>query len=171
MSKIESIVLSNALAGIDIDTKDSTEGSVEDPEKCNKEERDEVDLKVAEALEENFEKHESIATAHIYGADEDVTDSEDESEDEDEMAVDEPEKDDEPSDLELAWEVLELAKNAYTKIAKTATGLKKVDAEFALSDIYLALGEVSIESENYPLAIEDLTVALGMKRTGQEDSR
>ena len=171
MSKIESVVLSNALAGLDIDTPDTTEGSVEDPEKCSKEERDEVELKVAEALEENFEKHESIATAHIYGADEDVTDSEDESEGEDETTEDEPEREDEPSDLELAWEVLELAKNAYTKIVETSHGLKKVHAESSLSDVYLSLGEVSIEAENYPLAVKDLVVALGMKRTGPEDSR
>jgi len=171
MSKIESVVLSNALAGIDIDTPDTTEGIVEDPEKCSKEERDELELKVAEALEENFEKHESIATAHIYGADEDVTDSEDESEGEDDSTEDDPEKEDEPSDLELAWEVLELAKNAYTKIHETCQGQKKVDAESILSDVYLALGEVSIEAENYPMAVKDLVVALGMKRTGPEDSR
>ena len=63
---------------------------MEDPEKCSKEERNEVKIKVAEALEENFEKHESIATAHIYEAVEEGTDSEDECEDEEETNEDEP---------------------------------------------------------------------------------
>ena len=69
---------------------------MENPEKCSKEKRDEVMLKVAKALKKIFEKHESITTAHIYGAQEDVTFSEDESEGEDETTGDEPEWEDEP---------------------------------------------------------------------------
>ena len=66
---------------LDIDTPDNTKGRGEEPKKYSKQEGDEVELKVAEALEGNFENHEYIATAHVYGADEDGTDSEAESED------------------------------------------------------------------------------------------
>ena len=62
-----------------MDTLDTAEGSGEDPAKCSKEERNEDELKAAEALKENFEKKGSITTTHIYGADEKGTDSEDES--------------------------------------------------------------------------------------------
>ena len=58
---------------------------MEDLEKCSKKEGDEVEIKVAEAREENFKNHESIATAHIYGANEEGTDSEEESEDKKEI--------------------------------------------------------------------------------------
>ena len=47
--KIEGIVWSNVLARLDLDTLNATEGSGENPEKCSKEERDEAELKVAEA--------------------------------------------------------------------------------------------------------------------------
>ena len=62
-----------------MDTLDTAEGSGEDPAKCSNEERNEDELKAAEALKENFEKKGSITTTHIYGADEKGTDSEDES--------------------------------------------------------------------------------------------
>ena len=147
---------------------------MENPEKCSKEKRDEVMLKVAKALKKIFEKHESITTAHIYGAQEDVTYSEDESEGEDETTgdepewEDEPEKEDEPSDLELAWEVLELAKNAYTKIVETSHSLKKVHTESTLSDIYLTLGEVSIEAENFEVMKETAELKALMVATTTE---
>ena len=96
---------------------------MEDPEKCSKEEWNEAGLKVAKALEEDFEKYESIATVHIYRADEDGTDSEEESKDEGETT------EDEPSDSEPTWEAFKMAKNAYTKIIKTSHGLRVTHAE------------------------------------------
>ena len=92
--------------------------------------------------EEDFEKHESIATAPIYWADEDDTDAEDETEDEGETT------EDEPSNSEPTWEVFELAKSAYTKIIETSQGLKILHAQSTLSDNYLALGEVSTQSQH-----------------------
>ena len=138
---------------------------MEDPKKCGKEEGDEIELKRAKALEEDFEKHKSTATVHIYGAKKSGTDSEDEAEDEEETT------EDEPSGPEPAWEGLELVKNAYTKIIKTSHGLRVLHAKSTLSDIDLARGEDSIEAGNLPLAVKDLEAALSMKRRGPEDSR
>ena len=65
----------------------------------------------------------------------------------------------------------ELAKNAYSKIIETSHGLRVLQAETTLSDIYLARGEVSMGAKNYPLAVKDGEAALSMKRTGPEDYR
>ena len=58
--------------------------------------------------------------------------------------------------------MLELAKNPYTKIIKTSHGLRILHAESTLLDTYLALVEVSIEAENYRMAVKALDVALGL---------
>merc|ERR1712112_469803 len=51
LSRVESGVLGNALDGVDMETKTSDEKS-------------EIEEKVADALEENFEKHDIVARAH-----------------------------------------------------------------------------------------------------------
>merc|ERR1712179_262601 len=55
--------------------------------------------------------------------------------------------------LELAWEVLELAKNISGKHGKT-----DIEAE-----AFHYLGEVSLENNNYPQAIEDLAKSVTIK--------
>ena len=68
VSRLESGVLGNALQGVDVGGEAGTvveDGQVEDPEKMSKDEQLEVEEKVAEALEVNFEKHEKIAAAHL----------------------------------------------------------------------------------------------------------
>lgn len=55
-------------------------------------------------------------------------------------------KGDDVDNLQLAWEVLELAKNIFER--------QKLDSK--LAETYLYLGEVGLESENYSGAIEDM---------------
>ena len=148
-SKIERVVRSNSLAGRNIDTPDTTKGGVEDPERCSKEELTEAELKGAEVRKEDVEKWELIATAHIYGANKDGTDAEDDSEDDGETT------EDKPNNLEPTWESLELTKNAYNKTVETSHGLKVLHAESTLADTYLALGDCSIEAENYLLIVKE----------------
>ena len=159
-SKIESAVLPNAPAGPGINAPNTTEGSAEEPEKYSREEEDKVKPKVVKAIEENVEKHKSSATAYTYGADEDGADSEDKSE-----------YGEEPSEPEPAWEVLEQGRNTHTKIIETSYGPRVLHAKSTWSDIYLAMGETSIEAENYPSAKNDVEVAIGSERKGPEDSR
>merc|ERR1712112_626333 len=71
----------------------------------------------------------------------------------------EAEDDEDPSNLQLAWEMLELAKVIYTKQVTEATG-DMVELEKKLCETFLALGEVSLENENYPQAVDDLTACL-----------
>lgn len=54
----------------------------------------------------------------------------------------------EPSDLQLAWEVLELAKIIYEKRGE--------DGKKNLAEALIALGEISLESENFEYGIDDI---------------
>merc|ERR1712112_15766 len=64
--------------------------------------------------------------------------------------------------LELAWEVLELAKNISGKHGKS-----EIEAE-----AWHYLGEVSLENNNYPQAIEDLSKSVTIKtKVVSADSR
>lgn len=94
----------------------------------------------------------------------DATETNDESEDE---GVENDEE--EPSNLELAWEMLELAKVVCTKSLETS---KDSAISHRLCEIYMLLGEISLENENYLQAVEDLSSCLGRRiETTSEDSR
>ncbi|KAF2898184.1 hypothetical protein ILUMI_07988 [Ignelater luminosus] len=64
--------------------------------------------------------------------------------------------DEEPSDLQLAWEILELAKLIFEQRADV--GKKE------LADTLVALGEVSMESENFESAIADIKQGLEIQK-------
>merc|ERR1712223_2219046 len=74
----------------------------------------------------------------------------------------EKEEEEDPSNLQLAWEILELAKSCFSKHADSlpADSETRMEVEAKLSETYQTLGEVSIENENYPQAIEDLNMCL-----------
>merc|ERR1719305_1715396 len=112
LSRVESGVLGNALDGVDMDaetapTKTSpTKGVivedadgmpvVEDAEGMPTEKKAEIEEKVADALEENFDKHEMLAKAHNADNTEETTEEET---GEDKMETD-SEKTEEPGNLE-----------------------------------------------------------------------
>merc|ERR1712192_95415 len=83
-----------------------------------------------------------------------------EKEGEDKSAQDAEEEDD-PSNLQLAWEMLELAKVVYTKTAEAEKDNLEVGRR--LCETYMVLGEVSLENENYPQAVEDLELCLARR--------
>merc|ERR1711970_1134299 len=123
LSRLESGVLGNALDGVEMDAEEP-EGdvsTVEDPNQLSKDEKLEVETKVAEALEENFENHDRVAKAHELGAVEEVEEDMDEEGKKDEI------EDEDPSNLQLAWEMLELAKLVYSKAVETSQGDKKTE--------------------------------------------
>ncbi|CAG9836633.1 unnamed protein product [Diabrotica balteata] len=66
------------------------------------------------------------------------------------------ETEDEPTDLQVAWEVLELAKKIFQKQGTTA---KK-----NLAETFIVLGEVSLESENFESAVNDITEGLKIQK-------
>merc|ERR1719268_286061 len=80
-----------------------------------------------------------------------------------EVAATEKEDEEEPSNLQLAWEMLELAKNILVKQAdsvKQEEKERKAAIDARICDTFQTLGELSIENENYPQAIEDLGTCL-----------
>merc|ERR1712002_50723 len=190
VSRLESGVLGNALDGVDMDAEDTTGGDtdmVEDPDKMTKDEKLEVEEKVTEALEENFENHDRIARTHSPAVDEEDEEDDSMDQDEDKPPVEEDKKeatasksedktesmeDEDPSNLQLSWEMFELAKVVYKKTAEAASGDGKLEAISKLCDCYLGLGEVSLENENYTQAIADFTECLVIRKANlPPDSR
>jgi len=184
LSRVENQVLGNALQGVDMDAEETAgDAMVEDPEKMTKDEKIEVEDKVAEALEENFETHDKIARAHTAQTEEDSMEEDDDNEEgKDAEMTDKTEgadkekaeniEDEDPSNLQLAWEMLELAKVVYGKVAESGTGDVKTEALARQCEAYLGLGEVSLENENYSQAVADFTECLNRRQaTLPPDSR
>merc|ERR1739848_929594 len=194
LSRMESGVLGNALEGVPEDSDEKVDTSqVEDPEKLTKDEKSEVEDKVAEAFDYNYKTSEIIQDeeeAAMDGAETEPDGSgmEDEELQEEAMETDDSpvkkmspkakqdsekegtEDEEEPSNLQLAWEVLELAKVVYTKLI--ATEIKDKDFfEERLCSTMLHLGEVSIENENYQQAVEDIKLCLTKQEKMPKDAR
>jgi len=169
LSRVESGVLGNALDGVDMDadasrTKTSpTKGEkvdyvdgmpiVEDAEGLPSEKKAEIEEKVADALEENFDKHEMLAKAHNADNTEEMTE---EDSGEDKMETDAEnidEKSEEPGNLEQAWQMFDLAKVIY---AKAKNEVKECES-------LIHLAEVSLENSNFKQAVEDLQTCLAKR--------
>jgi len=183
LARMESGVLGNALEGVP-EGEDAEDAQVESAEKMSEDEKEDVGTKVMEALEENFVEHEEkVATlleGHIKAVD---CDEEEGDEDEDSMDVDEKKSEDKKksadeleaevenedlSNLERAWEVLEVAKVIYTRMMKKC---KNEQVEKKLCETLLALGEVSIENESWTQAVDDLKECLEKRKALGSDAR
>merc|ERR1712112_585441 len=178
LSKLENVVLCNALEGVDIEPSDANEdvSQVENPDTLPAEEKAAVEEQVAEALEENFEKFDKIASIHSVEDVEDedsLDDAMEEEVDEKAMETTEPEKEkneetetaEDTDNLQLSWEVVELAKAGFQKIATEATSDdKKKEAWSRYCETIKVLGEISLENENYKQAVEDLTMCLEKRK-------
>merc|ERR1712212_718923 len=154
LSRVESGVLGNALDGVDMETKptDVKDALVEDTEAMTTDEKSEIEEKVADALEENFEKHDVVARAHTGDNTEDDEVMEGDQ-DGDQMDTDAEKVEAEAGNLEQAWQMFDLAKVIYGKAGDVA---KECEA-------LTFLGEVSLENSNFEQAVEDLTVCLAKR--------
>ena len=177
--------------GVQLEEVKFAEGQVEDVESLNRQTHGDVEDLVAEALEENCDLHDKIARLHISQVSESSEESEklgecsdmdnycgaeemEKSEASLSKVVDlsEEEAVDDLSDLQLSWEVLEMARIIYTRIAMFASGEEKLEAEIKLSEALLLLGQVSLEAGHYQQAVEDLVAAHEkMKDCLPEESR
>ena len=86
----------------------------------------------------------------------------------------EAEDEDDPSNLQLSWEMLELAKMVLLdqlegEASKSLSEENKTMLEKRLFETFLTLGEVSLENENYPQAVEDLTLCLNKQQVDQSN--
>eukprot|EP00092_Neocalanus_flemingeri_P006185 GFUD01006657.1.p1 GENE.GFUD01006657.1~~GFUD01006657.1.p1 ORF type:complete len:514 (+),score=171.92 GFUD01006657.1:58-1542(+) len=230
MARLESGVLGNALDGVPEEGDDANDSQVEDPEKVTEEERTEVEGKVGEAMEENYDECENAKilskkdskvttngdTNGVHDKDGESEKSEEDEEMEggesqeeegaageadadglkeaeaeksetdsvegekkegEDAAAQEVEDEDDPSNLQLAWEMLELAKMVFTEQLEgekkgSITPEVKTTIEKKLCETFLTLGEVSLENENYVQAVEDLSLCLDRQKASlPSDSR
>merc|ERR1711915_806778 len=93
-----------------------------------------------------------------------------ESSDEKKEEGEKKDEEEEPSNLQLAWEMLELAKVVYSKQLEAGEG-DKAHLEERLCSTMLALGEVSIENENYKQAVDDIQDCLKKQANLPKDAR
>jgi len=175
LSKIESTVISNALEGVDMDGEDKGGDQVEDPEKLSDTEKAEVKDQVSEAMEENFDKIDQLAELAKIHTGEEVGDEDDGDEYGDAMEETEAAKDpadvemettetaEDTDNLQLSWEVLELAKTAFMNIAGKSSDDKKKDAELKYCETMMGLGEICLENDNYTQAVEDFGLCLSKR--------
>merc|ERR1719341_2514356 len=76
------------------------------------------------------------------------------------------------SNLQLAWEMFELAKVIFGKKVKDTMAEKRMEAQASLWEAITGLGEVAFETGNYGLALEDFTSCLQARQTElPKDSR
>merc|ERR1711970_1559376 len=167
LSRVESGVLGNALDGVDMETKttDDKDVLVEDTEAMTTDEKSEIEEKVADALEENFEKHDAVAKAHTGDNTEEETEEDEVMDGEkvgNEMETDVEKAEGEAGNLEQAWQMFDLAKVIYGKAGEVAKECESLTF----------LGEVSLENSNFKQAVEDLTVCLAKRvKALPKDSR
>jgi len=195
LARLENLVLGNALSGVPKEDACSESTQVDNPEQMTDEERIEVEEKVDEALMENLEKcqiaespllkdvagdasEEASSGDAVADSEEKVGDGEPEegSDDEDCEHLDEEnaaahitEAEEEPSTLQLAWEVLELSKIICKEQLEESKELNTTETKAALEkrycETFLLLSEVSVESANYYQAVEDLKLCLVRQKT------
>ena len=86
--------------------------------------------------------------------------SEEEEDDDDVGNDEEEEEEEEEDDFAIAWQVLDLARVLYEKQSDPSSNDKQ-----NLAEVLDLLGEVSLESENFPQAVSDLNASLKLKST------
>ena len=162
-SRMEGEVFEHAMSGFDLGESEEPKVEVEDTENLTNDEKKEIEDGVCEALDENYDTHTTIADCH-YNEASDSEESSDEDSEESETSEDESEAEAEdveetemfePTNLELSWEMLELARLGFAK-----TGEKE-----QLAEVYLDLGQVAIENQDYDLAVADFGESLKLKKT------
>ncbi|XP_038858718.1 nuclear autoantigenic sperm protein-like isoform X1 [Salvelinus namaycush] len=104
--------------------------------------------------EESSEEGEKQENSKFESADNLADDDDDE--DEGEGTAEDEESEEEVGNLQLAWEMLEVAKVIYKRKENEADQLMAAQA-------YLKLGEVGAESGNYPAAVEDFQDCLALQ--------
>jgi len=143
--------------------------------------KDEKKVESTQAKEGDEGKKESEATEEKTedeameedGTEDEEADGEESADEKMEETTEDAEKKDEeePSNLQLAWEMLELAKVVYTKQLETAEEADKSPLLEKLCSTMLTLGEVSIENENYKQAVEDIQECLKKEEPMPKDAR
>ncbi|XP_060078152.1 protein HGV2-like isoform X2 [Ylistrum balloti] len=158
LARMETGVLGNALQGVPEE---------EDGEKSADEQFEKGDMEGESSSTKNSTEDEEEEGTEEEGTEEDEDESEavdtaeegDNSQEEGSQGEKEGEENaDDVSNLQLAWEMLELAKVIYLKD-------EDKEAKLKASDAYLKLGEVSLETEQYAQSISDFTECLNIQKS------
>jgi len=149
--------------------ENKTEAKEVEPEAKDGDETKAKELNGDAADEEDMEEGADSHDEGTESKDEMETDEVDDGDEKDKEASDKD--DEEPSNLQLAWEMLEVAKVAYTKQIETGDADNTRNYEEMLCKSIMALGEVSIENENYCQAVEDMQLCLKKREALPKDSR
>merc|ERR1712038_938789 len=166
LSRMESGVLGNALDGIDSEDDDKPSPDEDEEKMTDSDEKssegsaataESEDIADPEGEEEGAEGEEGEEEGE--GSAEEGETSAD-SADEGKAASKEKEEED-VSHLQLAWEILELAKIIYTRHDSKEMKLKAAEA-------HLKLGEVGLETEQYETSIEDFEKCLALQQAHLE---
>ncbi|XP_037326234.1 nuclear autoantigenic sperm protein isoform X5 [Pungitius pungitius] len=109
-----------------------------------------------EGIPEESEEEEQPHSSKIESANNLDDDDDDDDEDEDEEKSGPDKEEDDVGNLQLAWEMLEVAKVIYKR-------KEGKDDQLMAAQAYLKLGEVSAESGNYSQALEDFQECLALQ--------
>ncbi|XP_043376352.1 nuclear autoantigenic sperm protein isoform X16 [Dermochelys coriacea] len=135
LARMENGVLGNALEGVQVEEEEGEkvedDSMVENADNIDETEGSDEEDKENDKTEDNKENDSTI---------------EDKESEEDEVG-----------NLELAWDMLELAKVIYKR-------QETKEAQLHAAQAHLKLGEVSIESENYAQAIEEFQACLALQQ-------
>ncbi|XP_060629363.2 nuclear autoantigenic sperm protein isoform X2 [Anolis sagrei] len=130
-------------------------------DKCDEAQTEEKAEEAAKLEKEDEKDDEMREGEETEGSEEEDKTEEDEDkaeeEKENDSTVEEKESEDEVGNLELAWDMLELAKVIYKR-------QDTKEAQLFAAQAHLKLGEVSIESENYVQAIEEFHSCLNLQQ-------
>lgn len=119
--------------------------------------------------EESSKKHELYQFSETLAEGDEIEKGDDAEQDDEEVGGEHPGEnehegagdegqEEEPSDFENAWEILELARSVYEKQPQEPETLRK------LSETYDILGEISLETENFPQAKQDFEKCLELRQ-------
>jgi len=166
MARLEAGVLGN----VDGDEESEDQDDDEDEESPEEGKDEGAEPEAEKGEEKENEKSPEVEKAETDSVEGDKKEGED-------AAAQEAEDEEDPSNLQLAWEMLELAKMVFTaqiegaQKANLSDGLKAT-LEKRLCETYLTLGEVSLENENYVQAVEDISLCLERQQASlPSDSR
>ncbi|XP_028300117.1 nuclear autoantigenic sperm protein isoform X3 [Gouania willdenowi] len=109
-----------------------------------------------EGLPKNDESNDSQEEQDEDSSVEDEPQDDDEEDEGDDEGAEQSKEEEEVGNLQLAWEMLEVAKVIYKRKENQEDQLMAAQA-------YLKLGEVSAESGNYPQALEDFQECLALQ--------
>merc|ERR1712200_267877 len=128
--------------GVDMESKTEIEedSPVEDTEAMTIDEKSEIEAKVADALEANFETHDMVARAHSGEHGDEESEDEMMQREEEEKSGEgigpEEKMDTEVGNLELAWQMFELAKVIFSKAGNLT---KECESLTLLGDVLACL--------------------------------